>query len=181
MRSLLYEFKELLPEGTAATAPATPFATHEEYWLLLELKFALRSICCAAYRNFESVLMVSHQRGMINSKTAREAQARLNEVMACMAAVEQLEEERSRCEGGAEPYDLQLAAKLGLAKKPQEIFQLLTLMHTAKTQLFASQMSSYSDYSSPKKLFTDLCSIAKIDIDDFYHDDQQYVITKKKR
>ena len=46
----------------------------QEYWLLLELKFSLRSLNVAAYRNFETVLMVSHQRGMINSKTAREAQ-----------------------------------------------------------------------------------------------------------
>ena len=37
------------------------------------------------------------------------------------------------------------------------------------------QITSYNDFGGPKKIFTDLCSIAKMELNDFFHDDQQYV------
>lgn len=82
LRLLLQEFQHELDGGLANE----PF-TDSSYWHCVELKFTLRCLHVAAFKSFETALLLGHGRGIIHAKPAREAQARLTEVSDLMQQV----------------------------------------------------------------------------------------------
>jgi hypothetical protein len=230
---LLEEFASVLPGlDEAATAVARPFDDLDQYWLVLELKFSLRSMVVtgeskctiifilrprlvyqyidsthivkvwwlleetrarrsyycnllrissgatviapvlnvqagtvqspltgkgshlptpAAHRNFETTLMLGHSRGLLNTTTAAEAGARLDELTALSAAVDAYELGRIAATAGDSevglPIDVRLGEAYSLPKHGLELFQLLTLRQTASSKLFRCALGLFIDRS----------------------------------
>ena len=156
----------------------TLFYPHTRYWKTLELKFSLRSLAQTAFRNFETTLLLGHGRGMLNNTTVAEARARLDELVGVTKAVEEIEVRRVHAGAGESqggqpsnagqdgtaasqsnlPLDVQLAKTYGLSKQDHELFQLLALQMTARSNLFGSQMLEYADHKSTT-VFTDLAKM----------------------
>lgn len=156
----------------------TLFYPHTRYWKTLELKFSLRSLAQTAFRNFETTLLLGHGRGMLNNTTVAEARARLDELVGVTKAVEEIEVRRVHAGAGESqggqpsnagqdgtaasqsnlPLDVQLAKTYGLSKQDHELFQLLALQMTARSNLFGSQMLEYADHTSTT-VFTDLAKM----------------------
>eukprot|EP00039_Didymoeca_costata_P020872 m.342705 g.342705 ORF g.342705 m.342705 type:complete len:1072 (-) comp21748_c0_seq1:59-3274(-) len=177
VRGLLFEFQELIPPNDASTEYLSEsFANIDQYWLLLELKFTLRAMAVSAYQNFESVSLLGRKYTVINSKPAREAQNRLHEILSLLSFIEKAEDMKTNADAPNEsqlPRDVRLARALSLSRYAHELFQLMTVMATAKTRAFSTQMLAYTDMSS--LLFVELCAMTKTELEDFYDDDHKYI------
>ena len=115
---------------------------------------------------------------MLNNTTVAEARARLDELVGVTKAVEEIEVRRVHAGAGESqggqpsnagqdgtaasqsnlPLDVQLAKTYGLSKQDHELFQLLALQMTARSNLFGSQMLEYADHKSTT-VFTDLAKM----------------------
>lgn len=92
--------------------------------------------------------------------------------------VEKLESARldaTAAAGAVLPLMTRVQQKMGLTAAQLEMFQLLTLMQTARTRIWASQTQAYQEFGQSKSMFTDLCAIAREELELFYDDENQYI------
>eukprot|EP00040_Diaphanoeca_grandis_P018681 m.98246 g.98246 ORF g.98246 m.98246 type:complete len:1081 (+) comp27046_c0_seq1:117-3359(+) len=153
----------------------TPFRSHESYWRLIELKFTLRSLRTAVHRNYEATILLGHSRGVIHTTPIENVKAQCDEIDTLLAKVEKSEKEKLErtIEGKLPlPRPVRLAQIYNLLPSGLEVFQLLVLGFTAKTESYRSQASAYTEV---KDLVSSMCVISALDLENLYLDENKFV------
>lgn len=171
MRLLLSEF---VPAMDAE--PSAPYRHNEGYWMHMELKFVARALRAAAYRNYETALLLGHPRGVLNTCSAADNKAQLDAIDALLTETEEKEHTRIAATvdaGLPTPRTQRLAEVYKLNRCGEEVFQLLVLAFTGKSRAFRSQVSAYS--SDICEMFADMCKISKLELENLFLDENKYV------
>eukprot|EP00041_Stephanoeca_diplocostata_P038019 m.1469259 g.1469259 ORF g.1469259 m.1469259 type:complete len:1133 (-) comp25141_c0_seq3:2-3400(-) len=175
LQSVLHEFNDLVSSEEVCT---TPFESNDTYWRIVELKFILRSLVHGSHKACESASFLGHASGTLVSTTIADSSAVKDNTLRVLSAVESMESCRLdayEAAGNVVPRLVRMARRYDLNAKELDMFQLLTLMLTASSIAFQTQLSYYLSDSQSSTLYTELCRLCKLDLENFFSDDRLHV------
>lgn len=175
LQSVLHEFHDLVCKEDVCTAPLD---SSDTYWRIVELKYTLRSFVHGSHKACEAAAFLGHASGTLVSTTIADSSAVKDGILQVLDCVEMMEScrlEAYEAAGHDAPRLVRLARRYSLKPKELDMFQLLTLVQTASTVAFQTQLSYYVSYSQSNSLYTELCRMCKLDLENFFSDDRLHV------